>query len=326
MLLKDSNNESVREQAQRQALIFQDPQALQQLRQLAGDPAAEKSVRQRAIKALAGSRIAGFDDQLIELTADEHVRIEALAGLAEYDHPATEKTVLHVYSSANAAARQAALQTLASRASWAKSLMAAMESGEIARTEITAFTARQIHSLGDKQLSQDVERLWGPIRETPKDRARLITNYKPQLTAALIQSSNRMNGRALFQKSCANCHRVFDSGTLIGPDLTGAQRTNVDYLLQNLLDPSASISKDYQMQIVATTNGRVITGLLVEESDNAITVQTSTEKVIVPRNEIEEQKISDVSMMPEGILQKMTHDEVRDLFAYLMGSEQVVIP
>ena len=100
----------------------------------------------------------------------------------------------------------------------------------------------------------------------------------------------------------------------------------MDYLLQNLLDPSASISKDYQMQIVATTNGRVITGLLVEESDNAITVQTSTEKVIVPRNEIEEQKISDVSMMPEGILQKMTHDEVRDLFAYLMGSEQVVIP
>ena len=97
---------------------------------------------------------------------------------------------------------------------------------------------------------------------------------------------------------------------LIGPDLTGAQRTNVDY----------------QMQIVATTNGRVITGLLVEESDNAITVQTSTEKVIVPRDEIEEQKISDASMMPEGILQKMTHDEVRDLFAYLMGSEQVVIP
>ena len=325
-VLKDSSEESVREQAQRLALIFQDPQAIQQLRRLAGDSAADKSVRQRAIKALAGSRIAGFDDQLIELTTDENVRIEALAGLAEYDHPATVKTVLNVYSTANATTRQAALQTLASRASWAKSLMAALESGEIARTEITAFTARQIHSLGDKQLSKDVERLWGPIRETPKDRARLITNYKPQLTAALIQSSNRKNGRALFQKSCANCHRLFESGTLIGPDLTGAQRTNVDYLLQNLLDPSASISKDYQMQIVATTNGRVITGLLIEESDNAITVQTATEKVIVPRNEIEEQKISDVSMMPEGILQKMTHDEVRDLFAYLMGSEQVAIP
>lgn len=325
-VLKDSNEESVREQAQRLALIFQDPQAIQQLRQLAGDSAADKSVRQRAIKALAGSRIAGFDDQLIELTADEYVRDEALTGLAEYDHPATVKTVLHVYLSANATTRQAVLQTLASRASWAKSLMAALESGQIARTEITAFTARQIHSLGDKQLAKDVERLWGPIRETPKDRARLITSYKPQLTAALIQSSNRMNGRAQFQKSCANCHRLFDSGTLIGPDLTGAQRTNVDYLLQNLLDPSASISKDYQMQIVATTNGRVITGLLIEESDNAITIQTATEKVIVPRDEIEEQKISDVSMMPEGILQKMTHDEVRDLFAYLMGSEQVVIP
>jgi putative heme-binding domain-containing protein len=299
---------------------------MQQLKQLAGDSAADKSLRQRAIKALAGSRIAGFDEQLIELTADEHVQIDALTGLAEYDHPSTVKTVLQVYSSANAGTRQAALQTLASRASWAKALMAGLESGKIARTEITAFTARQIHSLGDKQLSQDVERLWGPIRETPKDRARLIANYKPQLTATLIQSSNRENGRALFQKNCANCHRLFDAGTLIGPDLTGAQRTNVDYLLLNLLDPSASISKDYQMQIVATTNGRVVTGLLIEESDNATTIQTATEKVIVPRNEIDEQKISDVSMMPEGILQKMTHDEVRDLFAYLMGSEQVALP
>ncbi|MFO0999823.1 MAG: hypothetical protein U0936_05780 [Planctomycetaceae bacterium] len=80
------------------------------------------------------------------------------------------------------------------------------------------------------------------------------------------------------------------------------------------------------MQIVATTNGRVVTGLLIEESDNAITIQTATEKVIVPRNEIEEQKISDVSMMPEGILQKMTHDEVRDLFAYLMGSSRLRFP
>jgi putative heme-binding domain-containing protein len=325
-VLKESKEESVREQAQRLALIFEDPQAIQQLKQLAGDSALDKSVRHRAIKALAGSRIAGFDEQLIELAADEHVQMEALAGLAEYDHPATVKTVLQVYSSANATTRQAALQTLASRASWAKALMAALGSGEIARTEITAFTARQIHSLGDKQLSKDVERLWGPIRETPKDRARLIANYKPQLTATLIQSSNRENGRALFQKNCANCHRLFDAGTLIGPDLTGAQRTNVDYLLQNLLDPSASISKDYQMQIVATTNGRVVTGLLIEESDNAITIQTATEKVIVPRNEIEEQKISEVSMMPEGILQKMTHDEVRDLFAYLMGSEQVALP
>lgn len=325
-VLKESKEESVREQAQRLALIFEDPQAIRELKQLAGDSAADKFVRQRAIKALAGSRIAGFDEQLIELTADEHVQMDALTGLAEYNHPATVKTVLHVYSSANATTRQAALQTLASRASWAKALMVELESGKIARTEITAFTARQIHSLGDRQLSKDVERLWGPIRETPKDRARLITNYKPQVTATLIQSSNRMNGRVLFQKNCANCHRLFDAGTLIGPDLTGAQRTNVDYLLQNLLDPSASISKDYQMQIVATTNGRVVTGLLIEESDNAVTLQTATEKVIVPRNEIEEQKISDVSMMPEGILQKMTHDEVRDLFAYLMGSEQVALP
>jgi putative heme-binding domain-containing protein len=92
-----------------------------------------------------------------------------------------------------------------------------------------------------------------------------------------MRQADRSAGRALFQKTCANCHKLFDAGGAIGPEITGAQRTNLDYLLENLIDPSAAVARDFQMQIIQTTGGRVITGLVVAESENAVTVQTLNE-------------------------------------------------
>src|SRR6185503_9795530 len=123
---------------------------------------------------------------------------------------------------------------------------------------LTAFTARQINSLRDKELSVRVEKLWGRVRETPAERKRLIADYKRRLTPEVFGTADRNAGRALFDKNCATCHRLFDAGATIGPDLTGSQRNNIDYLLLNVVDPSASISKDFQMQVIETTEGRVV--------------------------------------------------------------------
>jgi putative heme-binding domain-containing protein len=130
----------------------------------------------------------------------------------------------------------------------------------------------------------------------------------------------------VFAKNCANCHKLFDAGGAIGPEITGAQRTNLDYLLENLIDPSAAISRDFQMQIIQTTGGRVITGLAVAENENAVTIQTVNEKVVVPRGEIEEQATAKVSMMPDRMLDKLSFEEIRDLIAYLSSPGQVPLP
>jgi putative heme-binding domain-containing protein len=263
---------------------------------------------------------------LLELIHDPATRAAAVRGLAEYNHPDTARVLLDLYSMADATLRQDILQTLAARVSWAKSLIDALEANRIRPSELSAFTARQLHSLGDKSLSAKVRKLWGQVRETPAERTRLINQLKGQLTAESLQSADRSRGRALFAKSCANCHRLFDSGTALGPDLTGAQRTNLDYLLLNLLDPSSSIAKDYQLQVVTTSDGRVVTGLLAGESDNAVAIQTGTERIIVPISDIEKRSVSGVSMMPEGLLQHLQPDEIRDLFGYLMGPDQVDLP
>jgi putative heme-binding domain-containing protein len=117
---------------------------------------------------------------------------------------------------------------------------------------------------------------------------------------------------------------LFGEGGKIGPDITGAQRTNLDYLLENLVDPSAAVAKDYQMETIATTGGRTITGLVVEESRTAITIQTVNEKLVVPADEIEERATSQVSLMPDGLLEKLTAEQVRDLIGYLSGTAPVL--
>ncbi|OYW15102.1 MAG: hypothetical protein B7Z55_15270, partial [Planctomycetales bacterium 12-60-4] len=133
-------------------------------------------------------------------------------------------------------------------------------------------------------------------------------------------------GRELFNKTCAACHTLFGSGKQIGPDITGSNRANLDYLLENLLDPSAVVGKDYQMTVVITEDGRSINGIVKEESDSAVVLQTPTDLVTVAKKAIEERKLSELSLMPEGQLKPLAASDVRDLVAYLAAPAQVPLP
>jgi putative heme-binding domain-containing protein len=215
------------------------------------------------------------------------------------------------------------LQTLASRQAWGERLLDAVASGAIPRTDLTAFTARQLQSFGDERLDRRVVELWGPVRSTAKDKEAAIARWKKGITPQKLAVADRAAGRAIFDAACANCHKLFDHGDAVGPELTGSQRTQVDYLLENLVDPSAAVAKDYQMQVIRTTSGRVVTGLLVAQNDQAVTIRSATERIVIPADEIESHTVSPVSVMPEGLLEPLTLVQVIELFAYLGGPGQV---
>lgn len=324
--LRSSPLPEVRDRAVELALIFDDAVAIAQLKTLMMDTNADPLSRQKAIDALVRKRVPDLAPRLLQLVEIVETRRSALRGLAEYDDPATPGAILSKYGEFDAASRQDALQTLASRLSWGMELVDAVAKGTIPRTDVTAFTARQLLNLGNEELNKRIEQIWGKVRETGADKARLIVNYQKRLTSNALAGANPVAGRALFQKLCANCHRLFDAGGEVGPNLTGAQRTNLDYLLENLIDPSASVSKDFQMAILATESGRVITGLVLAETDAAVTVQTLNEKVVIPKSEIVDRAVSDVSLMPDGLLNQLSFEQIRDLIGYLRSPEQVSLP
>jgi putative heme-binding domain-containing protein len=321
--LQQSRDEAVRDSSIRLALVFDDVSALQTLRAQAADVNLATASRKRAIQSLVAKKDAELPAILLQLVNDPHTRGAALRGLAEFDHPQTVAVILEHYSDFNATARQDAISTLASRTDWAMRLLDELESERIPRTDLNAFTVRQLQSLGEQQIVFRLQSVWGQIRATPADKAQLISQYKNQLTPQTLAQADLPAGREVFQQNCATCHRLFDAGKTIGPDITGSQRTNLDYVLENLIDPSAAVARDYRMQIVVTTSGRIITGQVIAESEQALTIQTANDRLVVPADEIEDRKESPVSMMPEGLLQKLSADQVRDLVAYLASPTQV---
>ena len=127
----------------------------------------------------------------------------------------------------------------------------------------------------------------------------------------------------MFNRTCLSCHRLYDAGGDVGPDLTGSDRRNLDYLLENILDPHAAVGRDYRLTTVATTDGRVVSGIVREQNDKALVIQTANEKIALPREEVEAMKASEDSMMPEGLLDPLSEGEVRDLISYLFTTDQV---
>jgi putative heme-binding domain-containing protein len=119
---------------------------------------------------------------------------------------------------------------------------------------------------------------------------------------------------------------LFSTGGRIGPDLTGSQRNNINYLLENTVDPSATVSKNFHLTVALMEDGRVLSGIVAEESERTVTMQTASERIALLRDEIEELRVSNLSMMPERQLDVMTSEQVRDLIGYLMSPSQVPLP
>ena len=321
--LRSSSNKEVSGRALELSLVFNDPAALHELNQVAADPAAPADARLKAIEALVARRPSDLAPLLLKLTADPVARRAAVRGLAEYDHPDTPATLLAAYPQLEAATQQDLIQTLVSRPRWAMRLLDAVESGAIPRAQLTAYSARQMEQLGDPALTARLKSLWGELRSTTNDKVEQIDRWRKTLTPAVLATANLSGGKAVFQRLCSACHRLFEEGGAIGPDLTGSQRTNTAYLLENIIDPSAGVSRDFQLNTIRTSNGRVISGFVIAESDSALTVASLNERVSIPLAEIVERQQSTQSMMPDGLLQGLTAAEIRDLIAYMGSPNQV---
>ncbi len=316
----------VREHAVMLALLFGDPQAVVDLRAMATTSTLPAAMRQSALEALVGSPAAELPGFLHQILSDRVLTRTALRGLASVPHPDTARMIIARYPEFTADEKAEAIATLASRVPHALALLEAVEQKRIPRTDLSAFVARQIHALGDGPTTARLKAVWGDIRDSAPETRAQMTKLKALLNPNYLLRADPVKGRQLFIKSCHQCHKLYGDGGTIGPDLTGSNRNNLDYLLSNILDPSAEVAQDYRMSIVETVNGRVITGLIVERTPSRIVLQTATDRITLPVEEIEELRPSTQSIMPTGQIDKLSKEEIRDLIGYLAGKSQVALP
>lgn len=322
----NSSNAEVRRLNRELSLVFGDGRALDELRKIAADGAADLSERRAAIRALVLARDNEVVKLLQGLLGNRDMSSDAINGLAAFGHQETPKLLVSKFGSFNLTARQAAITTLVSRPQFASVLLDAVSEGKIDRSQVSAFQLRQMQNSGNIELSQRVADIWPELAEQSHEKTAHIAELQTMLTPETIAKADTSAGRELFNKSCAICHTLFGEGKKIAPDLTGAQRSNLNYLLENIVDPSATVSKNFKLTVALLEDGRVLNGVVVGNSEKTLTLQTATDQVVVQRDEIEEMHESPVSMMPDKLLNVLSDQQIQNLIAYLMSPTQVSLP
>ncbi len=300
--------------------VFGDGRALDDLRALALDSARELAMRRAALRSLIDARAEGLRALCEQLFVVRGLTAAAAAGLALEEDPAIADRMLARFRGVPAAEKPPVINALLTRPIWAAKLLDAIAAGKIPRNELTAFHARQIRGFRESALEAKLAEVWGAFRDSPADKAALIAQWKTRLTPATLAAADQRQGRTLFNQVCASCHRLYGEGSTLGPELTGSGRAELDYLLQNIADPSAVVAKDYQLSLVTMKDGRVLSGMIRSRHEAIVVLQTLTETLNLPAADVAWSETSPVSLMPDGLLGALDEAQLRDLIGYLMSS------
>lgn len=298
-------------------VVFGEGRALDEVRTLALDETADLNDRIAALETLIGAEPEDLRSLCETLLGVRFLNKTALQGLSRYTDPGIARQLVERYRRFHVTERPDVIATLVARPAFAAELLAGIESGSIPRDDVSATAARQILELRDAELTERLSQVWGELRQTPEEKQHEIERLKAYLTAERLAAANHQRGKELFDKSCRNCHRLLGSGETIGPDLTGSDRRNLDYILGNVVDPSAVVTRDFQITSILLDDGRVLTGIIIAETPQTVTLQTPDGKVTVEEERIEQGRQSNKSLMPDGLLENLTDEQIRDLVGYL---------
>ncbi|MFT5153117.1 MAG: putative membrane-bound dehydrogenase-like protein, partial [Planctomycetota bacterium] len=321
--LKLSSDDHIRFRALGISALFGHQAAFPELRELLSDSSVAVEHRRLALDSLVAGKDDGVATILQGLLDEEALRSESIRALAQLDDAGTPKALLAKYAVLSEDDRANTISALSTRASFARELLEAVGRGDVTRTDLTAVTLRQLRAFEDEGIDTQIEQVWGLFRETDESRAADIAKWMEALDDETLGAADLSRGRDVYARTCMRCHTLYGEGALVGPDLTGSNRSDLSYILTNILDPSAVVPLEYRATIVRTHDERILTGILSAETDDSITLKTEYDEVVVDREEIDAIRLDENSMMPEGQLATLTEQEVADLVAYLRHDSQV---
>ena len=300
------------------------PEATKQVMRIIADPGAPIQERLSYIRILGETDQPDAIPDLLKVAQSAEssgaVKQAALQSLQRYDNPDIGQQIIQAYPDklrADPDVRLAALQLFASRAAWTRQLLAAIESTkQISRADVPIQVVNQLKLLNDPAITTSVSRLWtGAQLATSSDKKAQIQKIVKVLQA---KPGSAAAGRSIYQIKCGNCHKLFNEGGDLGPDLTGYDRRNVDELLLNIVDPNASIREGYVNYQVKTKDGRTLAGTMQAQSGNTITLKPfGSKEITLSKDQISDMQPQTTSLMPERLLDGMSEQEIRDLFAYI---------
>ncbi len=281
---------------------------------------ADLAQQKNAIFTLATQQREELITELPELLDNKKLRIEAIRALAGFENEAIGISILENYKKYDSLEKQAVIQTLSSRPIYGRLLASAIRDNKIPRRDIPAYIALQLRRV----VGNGFVEIWGPIDQMSSNYKTQYAKYQRLLSESAIDAADPSAGRHVFTRVCGVCHKMYDQGGILGPDLTGSNRGNTAYLLNNIIEPSGELQDDYKMVVITTQDGRTYSGNIVSQNERQTTMRiVGQDNLVLNNSDIQSKDITDKSMMPEGILNTLTDQEVLNLVAYMKTLEQV---
>ncbi|TWT33376.1 PVC-type heme-binding CxxCH protein [Blastopirellula retiformator] len=284
-----------------------------------GDTPDDK--RSAALAAL----VAFGDDQIVPAVRDvllskpptsQQLQADSIAALGKLDQPQVATMLLDAYPQLPSDLQPKALEVLTQRVDWSTQLLAAVAAEKIAKEALNINQVGRLQESPDSEVVAKSIQVWGQIRTKRNPERELVIADMRRLLRS--RDGDPHAGAAAFQKLCGQCHKIYGQGQEVGPDITTNGRGSFEQLLSSVFDPSLVIGPDYQGRLVLTADGRTLTGLMVEDNEQRVVLKLQGGKLeTIPRDDVEAIRVSQLSLMPEGLEKQLSEQELIDLFAYL---------
>ena len=273
--------------------------------------------KKTALAVLADLPSMNVLSELTPLISDPVLGPDAIPIAAKSRDPKLGDTLIANYDKLSLESRIQAVNALCGNPRYASKLLDAVDAKTIPRHAVTAFHARQILTYKDDALKKQLAKAWGKTGSTSKEKRAEIKKWQDQLLPDVLAKADLKNGHAKYQQLCMACHNLHGEGGAIGPELTGANRSEVYYLLENIIDPSATLPADFRMTVITKKDGTVVSGMIQKENEYSVTIKTLTDEQAINLDDVKKRETLEQSIMPEGLLNAISENDVRDLMGYL---------
>jgi putative heme-binding domain-containing protein len=310
---------SLRERAARYSGVAESFDALlASARRDALDERADAAARVDAVRLLPTGTFAESKAVLTKLLAGNQphaLQVASLAALDQFTDPEVGSIVTNAWPGMSPAIRAAAANVIFARPERAAAFLDAVEAGKIKAADVDRGRLKALETSENAALRERAKKLLAAGSNTA--RQEVFAAYRPALSLA----GDAGHGKAVFEKSCAACHRVNDVGQEIGPNLAAMKSRGAEAILLNVIDPNAEVNPLFVDYVVQTKTGRTTSGMLASETAAGITLKRAGgETETINRADVKRMRSSGLSIMPEGLEQGVDHQAMADLIAYILSA------
>ena len=316
--LDQSPNGDVRSFTQQLSQIFGVEGSTQRALATVQDSDATLSDRRTALASLLQQQRSELIPILQNLLAEKGLQIEAIRAHSIIEYQEAPDILLKRFDAFSPQAQRAVIETLATRETYARALLEALNNQTIPLEAVPVHVSRSLSMLLGKDFSDE----YG-VKPLSDDMESMMAHYKKMATRKALAAADAAAGRVLYEENCMSCHVLYENGGDIGPELTGSNRADLDYLLLNLVDPNYDVPDNYRMVTVDTTDGQSLDGIIREEDGQKLVLKMTSGDRVIAKSDIESTFVHEISMMPEGLLDSFSKEKVLDLIKYLQSNQQV---